>query len=285
MENLFVIIDNGVLRARIINHLVITSDEQLFANRMNNIGVFIILIFSNNLYINAGNRRQLNSAEDITTLGTGHKTLSRLGEYDLGAMNITLIAIFVFQNAIFQTLKGDRITHITLLLLVLNRNYLNTSRRNIEGNISALDNKNLTIDIILVLFNNYITFSIYNLTAFALGLFGIINTSQQILIGTKSMALNNFSHLAGIQSERYGAANVNLATNINIFRKVIGSTNCRTLTAMGRILQNQIPILWSRRKQINGFIVGTRNKFLSLNIESNQFIRLGQRSLSRTDVA
>ena len=198
MENLFIIIDNGVLRTRIINHLVITSDEQLFANRMNNIGVFIILIFSNNLYINTRNGRQLNSAEDITTLGTSHKTLSRLGEYDLGAMDITLITIFIFQNTIFQTLKGDRITHITLLLLVLDRNYLNTSRRNIEGNISALDNKNLTIDIILVLFNNYITFSIYNLTAFALGLFGIINTSQQILIGTKSMALNNLSHLTGV---------------------------------------------------------------------------------------
>ena len=198
MENLFIIIDNGVLRTRIINHLVITSDEQLFANRMNNIGVFIILIFSNNLYINAGNRRQLNSAEDITTLGAGHKTLSRLGEHDLGTMDITLIAIFIFQNTIFQTLKGDRITHIALLLLVLDRNYFNTSRRNIEGNISALDNKNLTIDIILVLFNNYITFSVYNLTAFTLGLLGIINTSQQILIGTKSMALNNLSHLTGV---------------------------------------------------------------------------------------
>ena len=285
MENLFVIIDNGVLRARIINHLVIASDEQLFANRMNNIGIFIILIFSNNLYINTRNRRQLNSAEDITTLGTGHKTLSRFRKHDLRAMDITLITIFIFQNTIFQTLKGNRIAHITLLLLVLDRNYLNTSRRNIEGNISALDNKNLTIDIILVLFNNYITFSIYNLTAFALGLFGIINTSQQILIGTKSMALNNLSHLTGVQSKRYRTANINLTTNINIFGKIVRSADCRTLATMGGILQNQIPIFWSRGKQINSFIIGARNKFLSLNIESNQFIRLGQRSLSRTDMA
>ena len=285
MENLFIIIDNGVLRTRIINHLVITSNEQLFANRMNNIGVFIILIFSNNLYINTRNRRQLNSAEDITTLGAGHKTLSRFRKHDLGAMNITLITIFIFQHTIFQTFKGDRITHITLLLLVLDRNYFNASRRNIKGNISTLDNKNLTIDIILVFFNNYITFSIYNLTAFAPGLLGIINTSQQILIGTKSMALNNLSHLTGIQSERYRTANINLTTNINIFGKIVGSTDCRTLATMGGILQNQIPIFWGRSKQINSFIIGARNKFLSLNIESNQFIRLGQRSLSRTDVA
>ena len=252
---------------------------------MNNLGVFIILILGNYLYINTGNGRQLNSAENITTLGTGHKTLSRLREHHFGTVDITLITIFVFQNTIFQTLKGDRITHITLLLLVLDGDNLNTSRRNIEGNVSALDNKNLTIDIILVLFNNYITFGIYNLSTFALGLFGIINTSQQILVGTKSVALDNLSHLAGIQSKRYRTANVNLTPNINIFRKIVRGADCRPLTTMSGVLQNQIPILRSRGKQINGFIIGTGNKFLGSNIKSNQLIRLGQRSLSRTDVA
>ena len=285
MENLLVIIDNGMLRTRIINHLVITSNEQLLTNRVNNLWVFIILILGNYLYINTRNGRQLNGAENITTLGTGHKTLSRLGEHHFGTVNITLITIFVFQNTILQTLKGDRITHITLLLLVLNRNYLNTSRRNIEGNVGALDNKNLTIDIILVLFNNYITFGIYNLSTFTLGLLGIINTSQQILVSAKSMTLDNLSHLAGIQSERHRAANIDLTTNINIFRKIVRGADCRTFTTMSGVLQNQIPILRGRGKQINGFIIGTGNKFLGSNIESNQLIRLGQRSLSRTDVA
>ena len=93
MENLAVIVNNSVFRTRIINHLVITSDKQLFANRMDNL--IVIFVFGNYLSVDTRNLRQLNCSEDVRVRSGSHKGFSRLGENYLGAMDITLVTIFI----------------------------------------------------------------------------------------------------------------------------------------------------------------------------------------------
>ena len=57
MHHLIIIGDNSVLGARVIDHLVITSDKQFLTNGMDNLITFLIdvLVFSNYLDVNAGN--------------------------------------------------------------------------------------------------------------------------------------------------------------------------------------------------------------------------------------
>ena len=283
MKNLFIVIDNCMLRTRIINHLIIASNKQLFTNRMNS--AVIISVFSNYLDINTRNLRQLNSTENKSALGRGHKTFSRLREHNLGTVDITLIAILVFKDTILKTLKSDCITNISKSIIVLERNDFNSSRRNIERNISALNYKNLTIYIILLLRNNNITISINYLTALYRSSRCVINAGKKILVGAKRMALNNLSHLARIESKRNRTRDINFTTNFNIFGKIIRCAGRRTTTALRGVLQNEIPVLRSRRKKGNCLIITTRTELLTLGLKTHKFIRLRKRSLSRSDVA
>ena len=283
MKNLFIVIDNCMLRTRIVNHLIIASDKQLFANRMNS--AVIISVFGNYLNINTRNLRQLNSTENKSALGRSHETFSRLREYNLGTMDITLITILVFKNTIFKTLKGDCITNISKSIIVLERNDFNSSRRNIERNISAFNYKNLTIYIILLLRNNNIAIGINYLTAFYRSSRRVINTSKKILVSAKRMALNNLSHLARIESKRNRAGDINFTTNFNIFGKIIGCAGRRTTTALCGVLQNEIPVFRSRRKKGDCLIITTRTELLTLGFKTHKFIRLRKRSLSRSDMA
>ena len=282
MKNLLIIINDSMLRTRIINHLFLTSDKKLFANRMNS--TIIIRIFSNNLYINTRNRRKFNCTENITTFRRSYKIFSRLREHNFRTMNITLITIFILQNTIFKTFKSNSVTNITILILILERNYFNTSRRNIERNISTLNNKNLTIYIIAVFRDNFITLSIKNLATFRNRGLSIIYTSQQILVSAERMTLYSLSHLTRIKCEGDRAGNINLTTNLNIFWKIIRGSSGWTTAIRSRIFQNQIPILRRRSKQRNSIRIRTRNKSLALRIKANKFIRLRQRSLSRTNM-
>ena len=160
-----------------------------------------IIIFSNYLDINTRNLRKFNCTENKTALRGSHKCFSRLRENNLWTMNITLITIFILENTIFKTLKSNSFTYISLICIIINRNYFNTSRRNIEGNISTLNNKDLTIYTICNSIFNFLAFGIYYLTLILISFISFINASQQILISTKSMTFNYLSHLARIQCE------------------------------------------------------------------------------------
>ena len=186
-----------MFRTRIINHLVIASNKKFFTNRM--MSSIFIIIFSNYLNIDTRNLRKFNCTENKTALGRCYKCFSRLRENNLRSMNITLITIFIFENTIFKTLKSNSLTHISLICIIINRNYFNTSRRNIEGNISTLNNKNLTIYTICNSIFNFLAFGIYYLTLILISFISFINASQQILISAECMTFNYFSHLARIQ--------------------------------------------------------------------------------------
>ena len=186
-----------MLRPRIINHLVIASNKKFFTNRM--MSSIFIIILSNYLNIDTRNLRKFNCTENKSTLGRCYKCFSRLREHNLRSMNITLITIFIFENTIFKTLKSNSLTHISLICIIINRNYFNTSRRNIEGNISTLNNKNLTIYTICNSVFNFLAFGIYYLTLILISFISFINASQQILISAECMTLNYLSHLARIQ--------------------------------------------------------------------------------------
>ena len=188
-----------MFRTRIINHLVIASNEKFFTNRM--MSSIFIIIFSNYLNINTRNLRKFNRTEDKATLGRCYECFSRFRENNLRSMNITLITIFIFKNTIFKTFKCNSFTHISLICIIVNRNYFNTSRRNIEGNISTLNNKDLTIYTICNSIFNFLAFGIYYLTLILISFISFINTSQQILISAECMTLNYLSHLARIQCE------------------------------------------------------------------------------------
>ena len=245
----------------------------------------IISIFSNYLNINTRNLRQLNGAENKSALGRGHKTFSRFREHNLGTMDITLITIFVLKDTILKTLKGDCITNISKSIIILERNDFNSSRRNIERNISTLNYKNLTIYIILFLRNDNITISINYLTTLCGSTRCIINTCKEILVSTECMSLNNLSHLTWIKCKRNRARNINLTTNFNIFGKIIRSTGSRTTATLSRVLQNKIPILWRGCEKRDSFIIATRKKLLALGVKTNKFIRLRKRGLGRSDMA
>ena len=176
MHQLIIITNNCMFRTRIINHLVIASNEKFFANRM--MSSIFIIIFSNYFNINARNLRKLNCTENKTAFRRCYECFSRFREDNLWAMNITLIAIFIFKNTIFKTFKGNSFTHISLICIIINRNYFNTSGWNIERNISTLNNKDLTIYTICNSIFNFLTFGIYYLTLILISFISFINTSQ-----------------------------------------------------------------------------------------------------------
>ena len=188
-----------MFRTRIINHLVIASNKKFFTYRM--MSSIFIIIFSNYLNIDTRNFRKFNCTENKTALGRCYECFSRFRENNLRSMDITLITIFIFENTIFKTLKSNSFTHISLICIIINRNYFNTSRRNIEGNISTLNNKNLTIYTICNSIFNFLAFGIYYLTLIFISFISFINTSQQILISAECMTLNYLSHLTRIQRE------------------------------------------------------------------------------------
>ena len=283
MHQLTIIVNNCVLGTRIINHLVMTSNEHFFANRMNHI--LIISIFSNNLYIQTRNRRQFHSTENITTLGRGYKSLSRLREHHFGTMDITLIAIFILQNTIFQTFQSNSFAHITLTIIVGNGNNFNTSRRNIERNFSTLNDQNLTINIVIYSFN-LIALSIQH---FTLGLTCgscFINTSQQILVSSQRMTSNYLCHLAGIQREGNRTTDVNLTTNLDIIRQIVSSAGTRMRIIFSGILQNHIPVFRCGSEELSCFIIISCGfKSLRFLIKHNHFIGSGERGLCGADPA
>ena len=186
-----------MLRTRIINHLVIASNKKFFTNRM--MSSIFIIIFSNYLDINTGNLRKFNCTENKAALGRCYECFSRFRENNLRSMNITLITIFIFENTIFKTFKCNSFTHISFICIIINRNYFNTSRRNIEGNISTLNDKNLTIYTICNSIFNFLAFGIYYFTLIIISFISFINASQQILISAECMTFNYLSHLARIQ--------------------------------------------------------------------------------------
>ena len=188
-----------MFRTRIINHLVIASNKKFFTYRM--MSSIFIVIFSNYLDINTRNLRKLNCTENKATLGRCYECFSRFRENNLRSMNITLITIFIFENTVFKTFKCNSLTHVSLICIIINRNYFNTSRRNIEGNISTLNNKNLTIYTICNSVFNFLAFGIDYLTLILISFISFINASQQILVSAKCMTLNYLSHLARIQCE------------------------------------------------------------------------------------
>ena len=165
-----------MLRTRIINHLVIASNKKFFTNRM--MSSIFIIILSNYLNIDARNLRKFNRTENKAALGRCHECFSRFRENNLRSMNITLITVFIFKNTIFKTFKCNSFTYISLICIIVNRNYFNTSRRNIEGNISTLNNKDLTIYTICNSIFNFLAFGIYYLALILISFISFINASK-----------------------------------------------------------------------------------------------------------
>ena len=201
MHHLAIIIDNCVFRSRIINHSILTSNEHFLTDRMNCLCFIIILIFSNYLYINTRNRRKLNRTEDETTLGTCYESLSRLGEYHFRSMYISLITILILENTILQSFERNRLAHISLLIIIINGDNFDTSRRNIEGNFSSLNYENLTIYICRISLLNYLTFGVSDFTCALRRSLCFIYSRKKILVRTKRMTSNNLCHLSRKEGE------------------------------------------------------------------------------------
>ena len=242
VHHLIIIRNDSVFGARIIDHLIVASNKQFFTDGVNLTIFALILIFGDNLNINTGNLGQLNGTEDKTTLGGSYESFSGLREHHFRTMDITLIAIFILQNTVLQALQSDGLAHITLAVVIILGNDLNTSRRNIEGNLSALDNKDLTIYILLLGILNDITLSISHFTGALGSLFSFIDSCQKILVRTQRMTLDNLCHLTGIQRKTNRAAHIDLTADMNIFGKIIGA-RLRMLIALNGILQNSVPVL------------------------------------------
>ena len=272
MSNLVIIINNRMLGTRVINHLGIASDKLLFAYGVNS--AIFILIFSDYLNINTGNLRKFDSTENTTALGRAYESFSRLREYHSRTMDIALVAIFVFKDTIFKTLKGYSVTHITILFIVLKRNDFNTSRRNIKRYLGALNYKDLTVNIGMVCLNR-LSLSIKHFTLMLARRISFVYTSKQILVRAQRMALNSLCHLAGIERKANWSSNINFLTYLYIFGQVI-SARLRMLITLNRVLQNKVPVFRSRNKEINSFIITATFKSLSFSIKSHQFIRIGE---------
>ena len=268
-----------MLGAGVIDHLIIASNEQFLTNRVNS--AIFVLIFCDNLDINARNLGQLNSTEDETTLGGSYESFSGLGEHHFGAMDVTLVAVLVLQNTVLQALQSNGLAHIALAVVIVLGDNFNTGRRNIEGNLSTLNNQDLAIYISIFGVLNHITFGISHFTSALGSLIGLVYTSQKILVGTQSVTLDNLSHLAGIQGERYGAAHIDLTTDMNIFGEVICGAGLRMLIALHGVLQNSIPVLGSGYEQIDSIVITALNEALALGVKTNQLIRVGQTGLGR----
>ena len=285
MMHIFTIVLNHcVFRARIVNHLLLTSDEQLFTSRM--LSAVFILVSCDNLNVNTADRRELQCAEDRAALRTLYESLSRLREHHVRTVDISLLTIFVLEDCILQTLQSNSLAHV-VITLAADRNYFDTSRRYIEGNFSTLDNEQLTHEILFRLLGNFLTFGINDsCTCHILhSCLCVINTSKQILVRTQSMTTNNLSHLTRIQSESDRARNIYLSTNLHGLRNCVCLARFRILTICARVLEDCIPTLRSRHEQLSCLLeILSFLKLLSLGVESHQSFLLANSHSQRTNM-
>ena len=216
VSQLTIVVDDSMLGARIINHSILTSNEHFLTNGMHS--TIVVLILCDNLDIDTGDRRQLDSTEDITALRAGYESFSRLREHNFGAVDITFVTIFVLQDAVLQTLQSNSLAHITLAVIVIHRNNFNTSRRNVERNLSTLDNQNLTIYISSIGLGNHVTLGVTHFTLALGSSFCFVNSCQKILVGTQCVTTNNLVHLTGEQREVDRTTQVNLAADFQFGR-------------------------------------------------------------------
>ena len=285
MHILAIILNHCVFRTRIVNHLLLASDEQLFTSRM--LSTVFILICSDNLNVDTADRRKLQCAEDRAALRTLYESLSRLREHHGRTMDISLLTIFVLEDCILQTLQSNGLAHKAHSVIVIDSNYLDTSRRYIERNFSTLDNEQLTHEVLFALLGNFLTFGINDSCTCNIlhSSLCVVYTSKQVLVRTKSVTTNNLSHLARIQSERYRTRNVYLSTNFHRLRNCVCLTRLRILTICARVLEDYIPALRSRHEQLSCLLeILSFLKLLGLGIESYQCLLLANSHSQRTYV-
>ena len=250
---------------------------------MNDFITFLIdvLVFGNYLDVNTGNLGQLDRTEDKATLGAGYEGFSGLGEHHFGTMDVTLVAVFILQDTVLQALQGDGLAHITLAVIVVDCDDFDAGGRNVERNLSTLDDQNLAVDIGILGILDYITFSISHFTDALGSLFCFVNTSQKILVGAQSVTLDDLSHLAGIQSEGNRTAQVDLAADVDILRQIICAGDGVAIILNG-VLQDNVPVLRGSCEQIYDFIVAALHKALASGVKANQLIGIGEAGLGRS---
>ena len=99
------------------------------------------------------------------------------------------------------------------------------------------------------------------------------------------MSSNNLSHLSRIKCKRSWSRNIYLSTNLNIFWCCICLVRIWMLSICGWILQNYIPTLWCRNKQLlRLFKIACFNEFLCSCIKSNKSFLLRNRHCQWTDM-
>ena len=242
--------------------------------------IIFIFIFCNYFNINARNLRKLNCAEDKSTFWTCYESFSGFGEHNLRSMNIAFITIFIFKNTIFKTFKSYSFTNITIFIMIINRNNFNTSRRNIERNLSTFNYKDLSINIISFLSFNQFTFGVTNLTLRIICGICFIYSRKEILIRTKSMTSYNLSHLTRIKRKGNRTHNIDFLTNFHRIRQNIRRAWRRMSIIFCGIFKNTIPVFRANSKQFNRFTIRTLFKFLGMSIKSYKTITLRERHLS-----
>ena len=286
MHILTIILNHCVFRTRVINHLVVTSNKQLFSNRMMNIfSIFLFIIFSNYFYINTTNRREFKGTENQSALRSSYESLCRFREYHCRTMNISLFSIFIFQDCIFKSFKSNCISYI--FMRIFNRNNFNSSRRNIERNFSTFNYNHLAYEVLFGLDSNFLASCINDCCCrhtFLCGV-GIVYSSQQILVRTKSMSSNNSSHLTREKGERYGTCDVNLTSNFKI-RTINCFCGFRMRIICSRVLQYYIPSFRSRNKQLFcSFKIISSFKLFGPRVEYNKRFLLRNCHSNRTSVS
>ena len=99
------------------------------------------------------------------------------------------------------------------------------------------------------------------------------------------MSSNNLSHLSRIKCKRSRSRNIYLSTNLNIFWRCVCFVCIWMLSICSWVLQNYIPALWCRNKQLLCFFkVACFNEFLCSCIKSNKSLLLRNCHCQRTDM-
>ena len=275
MDNSAIVGNEGVLGTRIVNHLVFASDKQFIAGL---VLAGLVLIVSNDLDIDAGNVGQFDGVTTDMAVAILHKALSGRGEHNLGAVNISLVAIFILQNAVLQAFQGNSITNVALIGIVVNGLDFNAGRRNVERCLGALDNQDLTIDISLSAILFTLGRSVQSI--------GIIHLGNQILVTTKAVALDNLCHLARIKCKIDRAWNHNFATGLHVIGNDIAGTILGMCVVGCGVLECNVPTLRSNSKELDSILIlPAGDKLLGSRIKANQLVALRQAHLVRAYIA
>lgn len=135
---LAVVLDDGMLGARVVDGVLGTRDEQFLADGV----VYISFVIGrNDLDVDAGTVVEFDGTELATAAGSGDKRLGWLWEHDRGAVHIALGARFVQQDAVLELLERGCFSDEVAVGFWY---HFDTSAGDVERDLGSLDDDELS---------------------------------------------------------------------------------------------------------------------------------------------